>query len=175
MLLQAFCIISGPSVISSWNYTPGTPNSDQNGRFFLPRVTEIWQMTLKNNRAPLLCYFKLCAWFHCHMRIQTWVTVQKRLSWVLTSVTLTFDRIQDWLLVKKFTPNIDRTKLIIFHNRQREIEGLIPKIKIDSKEIYSSVNIQISWPHNSWKCKLASWYFKKLQIKSLEFWALWIA
>ena len=36
-------------------------------------------MTLKNNRAPLLCYFKLCAWFHCHMRIQTGVRVQKRL------------------------------------------------------------------------------------------------
>ena len=36
-------------------------------------------MTLKNNRAPLLCYFKLCAWFHCHMRIQTGVRVRKRL------------------------------------------------------------------------------------------------
>ena len=77
-------------------------------------------MTLKNNRAPLLCYFKLCAafhshcWiqtgvrvknnrapllsiiklyasFHCHMWIQTGVRVRKRLSWVLTSVTLTFD------------------------------------------------------------------------------------
>ena len=43
------------------------------------------------NRASLLCYFKLCAWFHCHMWIQTGVTVRKRLTWVLTSVTLTFD------------------------------------------------------------------------------------
>ena len=48
-------------------------------------------MTLKNNRAPLLCCFQLCAWFHCHMWIQTEVRVRKRLSWVLTSVTLTFD------------------------------------------------------------------------------------
>ena len=48
-------------------------------------------MTLKNNRAPLLCCFQLCAWFHCHMCIQTGVRVRKRLSWVLTSVTLTFD------------------------------------------------------------------------------------
>ena len=48
-------------------------------------------MTLKNNRAPLLCCFQLCAWFHCHMWIQTGVRVRKRLSWVLTSVTLTFD------------------------------------------------------------------------------------
>ena len=48
-------------------------------------------MTFKNNRAPLLCCFQLCAWFHCHMWIQTGVRVRKRLSWVLTSVTLTFD------------------------------------------------------------------------------------
>ena len=48
-------------------------------------------MTLKKNRAPLLCCFQLCAWFHRHMWIQTGVRVRKRLSWVLTSVTLTFD------------------------------------------------------------------------------------
>ena len=30
-------------------------------------------MTLKNNTAPLLCCFQLCAWFHCHMWIQTGV------------------------------------------------------------------------------------------------------
>ena len=48
-------------------------------------------MTLKNNRAPLLITIKLCASFHHHMRIQTGVTVRKRLSWVLTSVILTFD------------------------------------------------------------------------------------
>ena len=48
-------------------------------------------MTLNNNRAPLPCYFKLCVSFHCHKWIQTGVRVRKRLSWVLTSVTLTFD------------------------------------------------------------------------------------
>ena len=35
-------------------------------------------MTLKNNRAPLLCYFKLCASFCSHRWFQTWVTVRKR-------------------------------------------------------------------------------------------------
>ena len=35
--------------------------------------------------------FKLFASFHRHMWIQTGVTVRKWLSWVLTSVTLTFD------------------------------------------------------------------------------------
>ena len=48
-------------------------------------------MTFKNNRAPLLSIIKLYASFHHHMWIQTRVTVRKRLSWVLTSVTLTFD------------------------------------------------------------------------------------
>ena len=48
-------------------------------------------MTLKNNRAPVLSIIKLCASFHHHMWIQTEVTVRKPLSWVLTSVTLTFD------------------------------------------------------------------------------------
>ena len=40
---------------------------------------------------PILCCFQVCAWFHCHMWIQTGVRVRKRLSWVLTFVTLTFD------------------------------------------------------------------------------------
>ena len=59
--------------------------------FFEPCDLEIWQMTLKNNRAPLLSNIKLYASFHHHMLIQTGVTVPKRLSWVMTSVTLTFD------------------------------------------------------------------------------------
>ena len=48
-------------------------------------------MLFKAPRQPCLCCFQLCAWFHCHMWIQTGVRVRKRLSWVLTSVTLTFD------------------------------------------------------------------------------------
>ena len=65
--------------------------------FFVPCDFEIWETTLKNNKAPLLCYFKLCASFHNHRWIQTGVTVRKRLIWVkindfLSSVTLKFDR-----------------------------------------------------------------------------------
>ena len=48
-------------------------------------------MTFKNNRAPLLSNIKLYVSFHQHMWIQTGVTVRKWLSWVVTSVTLTFD------------------------------------------------------------------------------------
>ena len=69
---------------------------DLNRRFFSPCDFEIWRMTPKSNRAPLLCYFKLCASFRSHWWIQTGVAVQKRLIWVkidafLSRVTLKFD------------------------------------------------------------------------------------
>ena len=41
------------------------------GDFFVPCDIEIWRMTLKNNRAPLLCCFRVCASFHSHQWIQT--------------------------------------------------------------------------------------------------------
>ena len=52
-------------------------------------------MTLWNNRAPLLCYFKLCASFRSHWWIQTWVTVRKhpilvKLVIFLSRMTLKF-------------------------------------------------------------------------------------
>ena len=76
---------------SNWSYSQETPNLGQTWRFLEPCDLEIWRMTFKNNRAPLLSIIKLYASFHHHMWIQTRVTVRKRLSWVLTSVTLTFD------------------------------------------------------------------------------------
>ena len=74
-----------------------TLNSGQNGRFFVPCDLEIWQITLKNKRAPLLYCFKLCASFHSHQWILTGVTVRKRPIWVkidvfLSRVTLKFAR-----------------------------------------------------------------------------------
>ena len=60
-------------------------------------LNQIWNAkTWKNNRAPLLCYFKLCASFHWHRWIQTGVTVWKHLIWVkiddfFSRVTLKFD------------------------------------------------------------------------------------
>ena len=59
-------------------YSPETLNSGQNQWFFIPCDLKIWRMTLQNNRAPLLCCFKLCASFHSHRCIQTEVTVRKR-------------------------------------------------------------------------------------------------
>ena len=76
---------------SNFRYSPETPNLGQIRRFLEPCDLKIWQMTFKNNRAPLLSNIKLFASFHHHMWIQTWVTVRKQLSWVVTSVTWTFD------------------------------------------------------------------------------------
>ena len=54
-------------------------------------------MTLENNRAPLLCYFKLCTSFGSHWWIKTIVTVRKCLICVknvnfVSRVTLKFNR-----------------------------------------------------------------------------------
>ena len=76
---------------SNGSYSPETPNLGQIRQFLAPCDLEIWRMTLKNNRAPLLSNIKLYASFHRHMWIQAGITVRKRLSLVLTSVTLTFD------------------------------------------------------------------------------------
>ena len=79
------------------SYSPETLNSGQNWPFFVPCDLEIWLMTLKNNRAPLQCYFKLCASFGSHWWIQTRVSVRKCPIWVqinyfFSHVTLKFDR-----------------------------------------------------------------------------------
>ena len=58
---QAIYIISSSYVNSNWSYNPETHNLGQIRWFLEPRDLEIWRMTLKNNKAPLLCYFKLCA------------------------------------------------------------------------------------------------------------------
>ena len=50
---------------------PSNLKLDSNRQFFRPCDREIWWMTLQNNRAPLLCYFKLCASFPTHWWIQT--------------------------------------------------------------------------------------------------------
>ena len=76
---------------------PSNLKLDSNRQFFCPCDREIWWMTLQNNRAPLLCYFKLCASFRTHWWIQTWVTVRKRSIRVkidnfLRCVTLKFYR-----------------------------------------------------------------------------------
>ena len=64
---------------------------------FMSRVTlKFDRWPWKINRAPLLCYLKLCASFHSHLWIQNGDTFWKRQIWIkigdlLTRVTLKFD------------------------------------------------------------------------------------
>ena len=88
LLLQALCSILYPLVNSNWSYSPEMANLGQIRRFLASCDLELWPMTLKDNRAPLLGNIKLYISFNHHMWIQTGVTVRKRLSWVVTSVTL---------------------------------------------------------------------------------------
>ena len=49
---------------------------------FRPCDLEIWWMTPKNNKTPLLYDIKFCVSFHIHQWIQTGSTVRKRPIWV---------------------------------------------------------------------------------------------
>ena len=74
----------------------GNTHLGQNQWLYVLCDNEIWEMTLKNNRASLLCYFKLCASFHSHRWILTGVTVWKHpicfnIDHFLCCVTLKFD------------------------------------------------------------------------------------
>ena len=59
--------------------------------FYCPCDPEIWRMTLKNNRTPLLCYFKLGVSFHSRRWIQVLIhpdwLVPGRISsrWLMTN------------------------------------------------------------------------------------------
>ena len=78
---------------------------------FLSCVTlKIWRMTLKVNRAPLLCYFKLCASFPCHWSIQTGVKGQKHHIWVKISI---FCPVWPWNLMDDQAPLLCYIKLCV--------------------------------------------------------------
>ena len=73
---------------SNLSYSPETPNLGQIRRLLEPCDLEIWRITLKNDRAPLLSNIKLYASFHHHMWIQTGVTVRKPLCCDLCDLDL---------------------------------------------------------------------------------------
>ena len=69
----------------------GNPQFWSKSAIFVQCDLEIWRMTLKNNRAPLLCCFKLCASFHSLQWIETGVRAQKRL--ILLKIDISFWRV----------------------------------------------------------------------------------
>ena len=87
---QALCTISKPSVNLNLSYTPETLNSGQNWLMFVPCYLEMHRMLVKNNRAPLLYYVKLCVSFQSHQWIQT-PNSGHNWPFFLSCVTLKFD------------------------------------------------------------------------------------
>ena len=66
---------------------------------FFPCDLEIRRISLKNNKAPFLPYFKLCASFSSHSFIQTGVTVRKHPIWI-KSIFCPFD-LEIWRMTLK--------------------------------------------------------------------------
>ena len=62
---------------SNYSCRPEMFQSEPNRPFFSQCDLEIRWMASKNNRAPLLCHFKLCALFRSHLWIQTEIPVRE--------------------------------------------------------------------------------------------------
>ena len=171
-------------MISNWSYSPETPNLSQNGQFLELCDLAIWHMTLKiekNNRAPLLCYFKLCTSFRSHWWIQTGVTVRKRQIWVkiddfFSRVTLQFD-IWPWKAIgfrSRFSQCVDymhfnekqfcfrwqeTTKLMLFGSTKMSSLGILCDL------MYLTGNISsVMKNHRGGQCKLHRFAYLIVQI-----------
>ena len=97
-------------------------------------------MTLKNNRTPLLCCFKLYASFHSHWWIQTKVTVRKRSIWV---------KINDLLAMWPWNLTDDLQK-----NKQHQALCIITSPYVNSNWSYSPETAK--WGHDL--CDLDLWH-----------------
>ena len=82
----------------------GNPPFGSKSAIFAPCDLEIWWMTLKNNRAPLLCYIKICTSIYSQWRIQTRVTARKRPNWC--KICFDLCDLDLWLLTLTFCMDI---------------------------------------------------------------------
>ena len=161
----ALCIISKPSVNQNLSCSLETLNSGQNQRFFVLCDLEIWKLTLKNNRAPFLSNIKHFASFHHHKWIQTGVTVRKQISWVVTSVTLTFDL---WPWPFAWTSLLS---LVITHENFMMIrwgKGVTDRRTDGRTDRRTEPFIELlgrswKWPQDDQNAKISDWIFNVLQ------------
>ena len=128
-------------------YSPQMLNLGWNWQYFIPCDLEIWWMTLKNNRAPLLYYTKLCASFQGHGWIQTGVTVQKhsiqvKIGNFLSRVTLKFDR---W--PKKTIGHLSYAASSCVHHFIAIVESKL-ELQSGNAEFGSKSTICFVWPWN---------------------------
>ena len=115
--------------------------------FFVPRDLENWHMTLKNNRAPLLCCFNLYASFHSQWWIQTGVTVRKRPIWVKID---NFLAVWPWNLtddlVEQWVPLISNIKLCASFHRHMSIQtGVTVWKRLNGVMTFVTLTIDL-WP-----------------------------
>ena len=54
---------------------------------------------------------------------------------LVQSINKEIDKIQDWLTANMLSLNLNKTKMMVFHNKQKNIEKHIPKISINGTEI----------------------------------------
>ena len=136
-------------MILNLRYSSGTHNLGQNRRFLEPCDLAIWCMTSKNNRAPLLYYFELCASFRSHWWIRTGFTVQKNSQFrsqstiFFSHVTLQFD-VWPWKTIGH-----------LFYSTSRLVHHLVAigefKFELQSGNAQSGSNSTIFravWPWN---------------------------
>ena len=113
--------------------------------FFVSCDLEIWWMTLKNNRAPLLCHFSLWASLVGHRWIETGVTVWKfsiqvKITEFLACVTSKFD---EW--PKKTIGHLFYATSSFVHYF---IASLELKLAIQSGNAYFEIKLSIFGPCN---------------------------
>ena len=126
--------------------------------FFSPCDHEIWWMTLKSNRAPLLYYVNLWASFQIHRWIQTGVTVRKlsirvKIVIFLSRVTLKFDE-WPWKTIR----HLLCTTLSFVHHFTA-IGEFKDRDKDKIKEDLGSIGL--GWPLVTPSHMYAKWYKKK--------------
>ena len=122
--------------------------------FLSPVTFKIWQMTLKNNRAPFLSYLTLCTSLHSHPCIQIGVTVWKQSIPVKLAILCPM---WPWNLTNDFENN--RTPLLCyfklcasFHRHQSIQTGVTvqkSRIQVKIDDFLSCVTFKFDrWP---WK------------------------
>ena len=123
-------------------------------------------MTLKNNRAPLLCYFKLCASFRTHWWIQTGVTVRKHPNWVKIG------DLEIWRMTLKNNraPLLSNIKLYApFHNQMWIRTGVTVQKRLSW--VMTSVTLTFDlWPWPFAWTSLLSWVITPENFVMIRWW-----
>ena len=107
-------------------------------------------MTSTKNRAPVLCYVKLCVLFHSHWWIQIGVTVRKRPIWVKIGVFVPCDlKFDGWHW--KTIGQLFYATLCFVHNfiaiGEFKLELQSGNAQIETKFVLTSVTLTFDlWP-----------------------------